>query len=111
MENKRQEIPQGTLDMLILRTLSGRGTLHGFEIANYIQAISEDVLQVEEGSLYPALQRMLMKGWVQAEWGKTSENRRARYYSLTKAGRKQLTDEVARYGEVSTAIARILKMA
>jgi transcriptional regulator len=111
MQSKRQEIPQGTLDMLILRLLSGRGTLHGFEIANHIQAISEDVLQVEEGSLYPALQRMLMKGWVKAEWGKTAENRRARYYELTPDGRKQLDREVTRYSEVSVAITRILKLA
>jgi transcriptional regulator len=107
----RQEIPQGTLDMLILRILSGRGTLHGFEIATCIQAVSEDVLRVEEGSLYPALQRMLMKGWVTAEWGKTAENRRARYYNLTREGLKQLDEELSRYGEVSSAIARILKLA
>jgi transcriptional regulator len=107
----RQEIPQGTLDMLILRILSSRGSLHGFEIASYIQAVSQDVLRVEEGSLYPALQRMLMKGWVTAEWGKTTENRRARYYELSKAGHKQLADELARYSEVSVAIGRILKIA
>jgi len=107
----RQEIPQGTLDMLILRVLSGRGSLHGFEIANHIQAISQDVLHVEEGSLYPALQRMLMKGWVTAEWGKTAENRRARYYELSRAGSRQLQEELARYGEVSIAIGRILKLA
>ncbi len=107
----RQEIPQGTLDMLILRLLSSRGSLHGFEIANHIQSISEDVLQVEEGSLYPALQRMLLKGWVTAEWGKTAENRRARYYQLSRAGSKQLADEMARYSEVSAAIGRILKLA
>jgi transcriptional regulator len=104
-------IPQGTLEMLILRLLSSRGELHGFEIASHIQAISHEVLHVEEGSLYPALQRMLMKGWVSAEWGKTSENRRARYYQLTRAGSKQLDEELARYSEVSTAIARILKLA
>jgi len=111
MRSKRQEIPQGTLDMLILRMLFRMDRLHGFEIASHIQAISEDVLHVEEGSLYPALQRMLMKGWVEAEWGKTAENRRARYYSLTADGRSQLQDEVARYGEVSSAIARILQLA
>ena len=97
--------------MLILRILSSRGSLHGFEIANHIQAISEDVLQVEEGSLYPALQRMLMKGWVTAEWGRTAENRRARYYQVSRAGTRQLADELSRYSEVSTAIGRILKLA
>ncbi len=107
----RQEIPQGTLDMLILRILSSRGSLHGFEIASQIQAISRDVLHVEEGSLYPALQRMLMKGWVTAAWGRTAENRRARYYELSKAGSRQLADELARYTQVSAAIGRILKLA
>ncbi len=97
--------------MLILRLLSSRGSLHGFEIASHIQTISQDALHVEEGSLYPALQRMLMKGWVSADWGKTSENRRARYYKLTRAGIKQLHEELTRYSEVSTAIARILKLA
>src|SRR6201984_869818 len=86
----RDEIPPGTLYLLILRTLARSGELHGFEIANSIQRISNDVLQVEEGSLYPALQRMLIKGWVTAKWGTTAGNRRARYYQLTALGRKQL---------------------
>jgi len=111
MLKKRQEIPPGTLDMLILQVLSRKGTLHGFEIAEEIQSVSEEVLQVEEGSLYPALQRMLLKGWLEGEWGKTAENRRARYYSLTGAGRKQLEEEMARYQQVSTAIGRILQLA
>jgi PadR family transcriptional regulator PadR len=111
MESKRQEIPPGTLDMLILKVLSRREPLHGFEIANGIQVISQDVLQVEEGSLYPALQRMLMKGWLKGDWGKTAENRRARYYLLTPAGHKQLDQELARYRDVSAAIARILRLA
>lgn len=107
----RAPIPQGTLDMLILRTLAANRELHGFEIAEAIEARSRDVLQVEEGSLYPALQRMLMKGWIAGEWGKTPENRRARYYRLTAAGRKQLEREVAAYERVSLAIARILSPA
>src|SRR3954464_1169788 len=89
---ERDEIPPGTLYMLILKTLARSEELHGYEIASSIQTISRDVLQVEEGSLYPALQRMLIKGWVTAEWGVTSGNRRARYYRITKLGRKQLTD-------------------
>lgn len=97
--------------MLILRVLSRSGPLHGFEIASQIQLLSRDVLQVEEGSLYPALQRMLMKGWLDGEWGKTAENRRARYYTLTRAGRRQLEQEIDRYGQVAAAIARILKPA
>lgn len=83
--------------------------MHGFEIAESIQHASADVLQVEEGSLYPCLQRMLIKGWLNGEWGKTDENRRARYYSLTAEGRKQLAREMERYARVSQAIARVLQ--
>jgi transcriptional regulator len=101
-------IPPGTLDMLILKTLARGGDLHGFEIAEAIQAVSEDVLQVEEGSLYPALQRMLVKEWIAGEWRKTDENRRARYYRLTPAGRKRLASEIERYHQVSRAIGLIL---
>lgn len=94
--------------MLILKTLALGGDLHGFEIAEAIQAVSEDVLQVEEGSLYPALQRMLVKEWIAGEWRKTEENRRARYYRLTAAGRKHLAREMERYYTVSRAIGLIL---
>jgi len=94
--------------MLILRTLARGADLHGFEIAEAIQAVSEDVLQVEEGSLYPALQRMLMKDWIAGEWRKTEENRRARYYRLTAAGRKHLAGEMERYHTVSRAIGLVL---
>src|SRR5258706_213466 len=107
----RHEIPPGTLYMLILRTLARGGKLHGFEIANSIQRISEDVLQVEEGSLYPALQRMLLKGWFTPEWGVTAGNRRARYYSLTKAGRKQLKAELSQFQRVNQAIIRVIQTA
>ena len=110
-ENMRDEIPPGTLDMLILRTLAQAPDKHGFEIAETIRASSEDILHVEEGSLYPALQRMLIKGWIAGEWGKTDENRRARYYRLTAAGRKQLQLEMERYQRVAKAIARILQPA
>lgn len=107
----REEIPPGTLDMLILRTLARRADQHGFEIAESIRAGSGDVLQVEEGSLYPALQRMLMKGWLLGEWGRTPENRRARYYRLTSTGRKHLDHELASYQRVTGAIALILRPA
>ena len=109
--SQNEEIPPGTLDMLILKTLAFKGELHGFEIAEAIEQRSANVLRVEEGSLYPALQRMLIKGWVVGEWGRTAENRRARYYKLTAAGRKRLESEVASYERVSLAIARILKPA
>src|SRR5687767_14670229 len=106
----RDEIPPGTLDMLILKTLARGGEQHGFQIADAIQTASEDILCVEEGSLYPALQRMLIKGWIQGDWGRTEENRRARYYRLTPEGRKHLERELARYGRVAHAIGRILEV-
>ena len=106
----RAEIPPGTLYMLILQTLS-RGGMHGYGIAQHIQQISEDVLQVEEGSLYPALQRMLIKGWVAAEWAQTENNRRARYYKLTPAGRKQLNHELGEFERVMQAIQRVIQPA
>jgi PadR family transcriptional regulator, regulatory protein PadR len=97
--------------MVILKTLSVGGEMHGFEIASAIQQTSRDVLHVEEGSLYPALQRMLIKGWIVGEWSRTAGNRRARYYRLTTAGRQQLADEIDAYQRVSWAIARILRPA
>ena len=108
---EREPIPPGTLDMLILKSLAlaQSGELHGFEVAEAIQRGSRDVLQVEEGSLYPALQRMLVKGWIVGEWRRTPENRRARYYSLTAAGKRQLEREVASYKRVVNAIALILQ--
>jgi PadR family transcriptional regulator PadR len=107
----QDEIPPGTLDMLVLTTLGRGGELHGFEIAEAIEQASTDVLRVEEGSLYPALQRMLVKGWIAGEWGRTDENRRARYYRLTAAGRRQLDREVEAYQRVTGAIARVLQIA
>src|SRR5579863_9909569 len=98
----------GTLEMLILRTLAA-GEMHGYAIAQSIQNASEDVLKVEEGSLYPALQRMLMKGWVTAEWAQTELNRRARFYRLTAAGKKQLLAEVDEFRRVTRAIENVLQ--
>jgi PadR family transcriptional regulator, regulatory protein PadR len=105
----RNEILPGTLYLLILKTLARSGELHGYEIANSIQRISDDVLQVEEGSLYPALQRMLIKGWVTAKWGTTAGNRRARYYQLTAAGRKQFAVEMSQFERVIRAITRVIE--
>ncbi len=107
----RDEIPPGTLYLLILRTLARHGEMHGYEMSNWIQQISGDVLRVEEGSLYPSLQRMLLKGWVTAEWGVTAGNRRARYYRLTQAGRKRLEAELEQYHRVNTAIQKVLETA
>ena len=107
----RDELLPGTLHLLILRTLARNGEMHGYEIAKSIQQISREVLQVEEGSLYPALQRMLIKGWVKAEWGVTAENRRARYYKLTAAGKKQMEVETEQFERVIGAIARVIQTA
>jgi len=94
----------------VLKTLS-RGPQHGYGIATHVERVTGDVLRVEEGSLYPALQRLLIKGWISGQWGRTAENRRARYYRLTAAGRKQLEAEVSAYRRVSLAINHILSPA
>ena len=104
----RTEIPPGTLYMLILKSLARLGPMHGYGIALHIQQTTEDVLQVEEGSLYPALQRMLVKGWVKADWRQTENKRRARYYTLTPAGRKQLAVEVREFERAMAAIRRVI---
>ncbi len=108
---ERAEIPPGTLYMLILKTLTRIGPMHGYGIAQHIQQISEEVLEVEEGSLYPALQRMLIKGWLVAEWKQTENHRRARFYRLTPAGRKQLAAELAGFARVMGAIAKVIQPA
>ena len=107
----RTEIPPGTLYMLILQSLVRLGPMHGYGIAQHIQQTSEDVLQVEEGSLYPALQRMLIKGWVTAEWGQSENNRRARYYRLTPAGKKQLAVEISQFEKVIRAVTQVIQPA
>jgi transcriptional regulator len=104
----RDPIPPGTLHLLILKTLARDEEMHGFEIAESIQRDSADVLMVEEGSLYPALQRMLANGWIAGEWATTAGNRRARYYRLTAAGRKQLDRELAQFERITGAIVRVL---
>ena len=103
----RNELLPGTLEMLILKTLS-IGSIHGYGIAQHIQTLSADVLTIEEGSLYPALQRMLVKGWVSAEWKISVNNRRARFYTLTAAGRKQLGVEETRFSQMFGAIMRVM---
>jgi PadR family transcriptional regulator, regulatory protein PadR len=109
---RKSEMMPGTLELLILKTLERhREPLHGYGIARYIQRVSNDVLQVEEGSLYPALQRLSVKGWVKAEWGVSDNNRRARLYRLTPAGRKQLQEEVADFERLLEAILRVVRPA
>ncbi len=105
----REAIPPGTLELLILRTLDRARPLHGFEVAEAIATRSNQLFEVEEGSLYPALQRLLAQEFIQGEWGKTETNRRARYYALTPAGRKQLNAEVTRYRRIADAIHLILE--
>ena len=103
---KNDSLP-GSLDMLVLKTLT-RGNLHGYAIVQAIQQTSNDELFIEEGSLYPALQRLEMHGWIEGEWGLTPNNRRARIYRITPAGRKQLANETERYRRLTLAIARVL---
>ena len=106
----KNEMLPGTLGMLILRVLQP-GSLHGYAIAQRIHQLSNDLLQVEEGSLYPALQRMLLKGWVNAEWGISETNRKVRFYRLTLAGRKQLQSEINDYDRVTQGIQAVLSKA
>lgn len=104
------ELLPGTLDMLILKSLV-RGPMHGYGIAQFLKQASEDVLDVGEGSLYPALQRLLLNGWASAEWGASDNNRRARYYKVTAAGRKRLAAETSTYDRMIEAIARVMRTA
>jgi transcriptional regulator len=110
LTNQPPDLLPGTLDLLILRTLVA-GELHGYAIAERLKILSQDVLQVGESSLYPALQRLLLNGWVRAEWGVSDNNRRARYYTLTAAGKKRLSAERAEFERLVGAIQRVLQMA
>jgi transcriptional regulator len=107
--SKRELLP-GTLDMLVLGTLAVQ-SMHGNGIAQHIQRLSRDILRIEEGSLYPALQRMRQKGWIKAQWGQTPNNQRARYYTITAAGRRQLGEQEAGFAELMDAIARVMRPA
>jgi len=100
---------QGTLDLLVLKTLASQGKIHGYSITLRIEQISENVLHLEEGSLYPALHRMTQSGWLRAEWGASDNNRRARFYSITPQGRKQLAEEEQHWAELTQAVARVLR--
>jgi transcriptional regulator len=107
---EKSDLLPGTLDMLVLRVLS-RGELHGWGITNTLEQLSNSALQVDEGSLYPSLYRMEDKGWIEAEWRKTENNRRAKYYSLTRAGKKQLETEQANWDRMSAVIAAVMQSA
>jgi PadR family transcriptional regulator len=110
MPTTKAELLQGTLDLLILKTVAA-GPMHGYAIAQRIQQRSDDVLVVEEGSLYPALYRMEEKGWIKAEWGKSENNRRAKFYELTRTGRRQLEEETELWERVNRAITLVLAAA
>ncbi len=109
-ENKKDQL-QGTLDLLVLRILAATESMHGFAIAERIEQISNDVLRVEAGSLYPALHRMTEAGWVKSSWGVSDNNRRARYYTITAAGRKRLAEEEKHWSALTLAVNRVLKHA
>ena len=107
---RKRDLLPGVLDMLVLKTLSA-GPMHGYGIAAQIKRLSNDVLQVDEGSLYPALQRMRQRGWLTAEWGQTPNNQRARYYTLTRLGRQQLGEEQESFSDLFAAIHRVMSSA
>lgn len=109
-DTKKIELLQGTLDMLVLKTLA-RGTMHGYEIARWIKQTTDDALQVEEGSLYPALYRMEKRGWIKSDWGTSENNRKAKYYELTEIGREQLQVEDSMWKQMSEAISKIMETA
>jgi PadR family transcriptional regulator, regulatory protein PadR len=111
MQRRKADIVPGTLEMLILTTLRQRGTLHGYGIVKHVQQVSDNVLNVGEGSLYPALQRLLKKGWVTAQWVERGQKRRARVYELTPEGRKQLASEVTEFDRMMQAIVRVIQPA
>ena len=110
MSRPKTDVLQGTLALLVLKTLA-REPMHGYGITLHIQMLSKEVLRVEEGSLYPALHRMAQDGWIKAEWGTSENNRRARYYSLTAAGRRQLAEEEKSWARLTQAVAQVLQTA
>jgi transcriptional regulator len=109
MSNSKSEVLQGTLDLLVLKTLDSMGPMHGFGIALRIQQVSDDLLQINQGTLYPALLRLDQRGWITSKWGISDNNRKAKFYSLTRAGRRQLEEEAEDWGRMSAMINRVLK--
>jgi PadR family transcriptional regulator PadR len=109
MPSPQSEVLQGTLDLLVLKTLATMGPMHGFGIALRIQQLSKDLLQLNQGTLYPALLRHEQRGWITSKWGISENNRKAKFYSLTRAGRKQLEEEAESWDRMSTMINRVLK--
>ena len=110
MDSKKSEVLQGTLDLMILKTLHALGPLHGFGIARRIEQVSGDVLQLNEGTVYTSLLRLLQQGWIAAEWGTSENNRKAKFYSITRRGRKQLEVETENWERISGVIGRVLRL-
>ncbi len=108
MDRTKDEILQGTLDLMVLKVLEGMGPMHGYGIARRLEQVSENLLEMNQGTLYPALLRLQQRGWINSKWGASENNRRARFYSLTKAGRRQLATEEARWERTSALMARVL---
>ena len=108
--DSKSEILQGTLDLMVLKTLAAMGSLHGYGIARRIEQISEDALQINQGTIYASLVRLLHKGWISAEWGTSENNRKARFYSITKSGRKQLHAEAQNWRRIADVIGRVLRI-
>ena len=111
MPGSKSDILQGTLDLMVLKTLDAMGPLHGYGIARRIEQVSDDVLQLNQGTIYASLVRLLQKRWISAEWGVSENNRKARFYSITATGKKQLREEAANWERVSSVIGRVLHLA
>lgn len=111
MRPARSEVLQGTLDLMVLKTLDAMGPLHGYGVARRIEQVSEDVLQLNEGTVYASLLRLAQKGWISSEWGASENNRKAKFYSVTKAGRKQLASEAENWERIASVVGRVLKLA
>ncbi len=111
MIQTKSEVLQGTLDLMVLKTLAAMGPLHGYGIARRIEQLSEDVLRLNQGTIYASLVRLLQKGWISAAWGASENNRKAKFYSITRAGRKQLNAETENWKRISAVIGRVLQLA
>jgi transcriptional regulator len=111
MAGDKSEILQGTLDLMVLKTLAAMGPLHGYGIARRIEQVSEEALKINQGTIYASLVRLIQKGWIAGAWGTSENNRKAKFYSITKAGRKQLNVEARNWERISTVISRVLRIA
>jgi len=111
MADSKSDILQGTLDLMVLKTLEAMGSMHGYGIARRIEQVSDDALQLNQGTIYAALLRLIQKGWIQSEWGVSDNNRKAKFYSITRAGKKQLSQEAANWQRIAGVMERLLEQA